>query len=111
VTTPTRPSPSAFAERAASGATLPGRRQPGWHRHLAPHRLDVDDTWDGLLGQFYGHLDHGIGTLAGPTADPAVWVIIHRFDLPDQAPCMDVAHLRLTAARRAELTRRRVGEA
>jgi len=104
-----------LARRAAAGARLLDRHEPGWQHRVDPDQLDAEDVDRCVLGQLFGGYEPGLAELAACRCDevaayhrdPVAWAAAHGFDLDVTEP--RAAFRELTAAWRAELARRRGG--
>jgi hypothetical protein len=109
VRTPTLPR---LARRAAAGASLLDRHEPGWHRRVDPDTLDAADVGRCVLGQLFGHFERGLAALTACRCDevvayhrdPVAWTVAHGFDLDVSESRADF--LALTRTWRQELVRR-----
>jgi hypothetical protein len=109
VGTPTLPP---IPTRAAAGAALLDRHQPGWHHQVDTGRLDLEDWRADVLGQLYGSFGTGVHKFtSGLTeAELDAWTVAHGFDVDDADLGLSAgpraAYQALTDAWRDELTRR-----
>jgi hypothetical protein len=58
--------------RVARGAALLDKINPAWWHEIGREQLSIGSCSRCVLGQLYGHYDHGVLALAGPV-DPFVF--------------------------------------
>lgn len=52
-----------YREEIRKGAALLDEREPGWRDRIAPADLELINCEQCVLGQVFGHYDHGLETL------------------------------------------------